>query len=216
MLKIFPFLSFIVGIMLYVGLGCGTDDGPMFDAGADADTDGDGDADSDTDADSDSDTDGDSDKECVPAQCCHPTSCVEKAKAPDCSETGCDASCQPGTLDCGQGFCDDTGGKCAAVIVSELTCGERVQKSNAEIKAVADENVACEKDEECTTIGFGTDCVGGCPMAVAKSGVSAVQAAIDEANGKYCQSYQEDGCPYMTPGCLAPEPACRNKQCVAY
>ncbi len=49
---------------------------------------------------------------CVPAQCCHPTSCVPADQAPDCSETFCTLECRPGTLDCGQGSCQAVEGKC--------------------------------------------------------------------------------------------------------
>jgi hypothetical protein len=51
---------------------------------------------------------------CVPASCCHPTSCVSAAEAPDCSAVSCDASCQEGTLDCGYGHC---------VVSEDGTCG---------------------------------------------------------------------------------------------
>ncbi|MEK6903516.1 MAG: hypothetical protein AABW64_02620 [Nanoarchaeota archaeon] len=42
------------------------------------------------------------DSDCVPAQCCHPTSVVNKQYAPDCTAVLCDQSCE-GTLDCGKG-----------------------------------------------------------------------------------------------------------------
>ena len=42
------------------------------------------------------------DSDCVPAQCCHPTSVINKQYAPNCSAVLCDASCQ-GPLDCGTG-----------------------------------------------------------------------------------------------------------------
>jgi hypothetical protein len=51
---------------------------------------------------------------CVPATCCHPTSCVPAAEAPDCSDVACDGvECQPGSLDCDQGRCIvNEDGKC--------------------------------------------------------------------------------------------------------
>ena len=52
--------------------------------------------------------------ECVPAQCCHPISCVEKSQAPDCSGKFCTQECAPGSLDCGQGSCKAIKGKCEA------------------------------------------------------------------------------------------------------
>lgn len=44
--------------------------------------------------------------ECVPDQCCHPTGCVLVQWAPDCSGIICSEECQPGTLDCGCGYCE--------------------------------------------------------------------------------------------------------------
>lgn len=56
------------------------------------------------------------DSDCVPASCCHPTSCVPRQQRPDCSAVSCTQECRPGTLDCGQGYCDCQAGRCAAVI----------------------------------------------------------------------------------------------------
>ncbi len=53
--------------------------------------------------------------ECVPAQCCHPTSCVLKDKAPDCDGMMCTMECKPGTMDCNQGQCEYINGKCEAI-----------------------------------------------------------------------------------------------------
>lgn len=56
------------------------------------------------------------DGECVPEQCCHPTSCTRAVAAPDCSETMCTMECAPGTMDCGQGECKCLDGMCEAVL----------------------------------------------------------------------------------------------------
>ncbi len=56
------------------------------------------------------------DSDCVPAQCCHPTSCVNKNYAPDCSGIFCTMECKPDTLDCGQGKCVCINNKCEAEI----------------------------------------------------------------------------------------------------
>ena len=45
------------------------------------------------------------DEDCVPAQCCHPTSCINKDYKPDCSGIVCTMECAPNTMDCGQGKC---------------------------------------------------------------------------------------------------------------
>jgi hypothetical protein len=54
-----------------------------------------------------------SDSDCVPAQCCHATSCVPKAQAPNCEGTFCTMECRSGTIDCGGG-CACEGKKCVA------------------------------------------------------------------------------------------------------
>jgi len=53
-----------------------------------------------------------SDDQCVPAQCCHPTSCVPINQAPDCEGVACTTECREGTIDCDQGSCTCTDGKC--------------------------------------------------------------------------------------------------------
>jgi len=45
------------------------------------------------------------DLDCAPAQCCHPTSCINKDYKPDCSGIVCTMECAPDTMDCGQGKC---------------------------------------------------------------------------------------------------------------
>ena len=56
------------------------------------------------------------DADCVPAECCHPTSCVAANQAPDCADVICTLECRPNTMDCGQGHCACQDGQCAAII----------------------------------------------------------------------------------------------------
>src|SRR3989344_741492 len=44
-----------------------------------------------------------SNNDCIPASCCHATTCTNKEKAPICDRILCTQQCVPGTLDCGQG-----------------------------------------------------------------------------------------------------------------
>lgn len=60
------------------------------------------------------------DVDCVPAQCCHPTSCINEKYAPDCSGVSCTLECQPNTLDCNQGYCACINGQCTAVFSDGL------------------------------------------------------------------------------------------------
>lgn len=55
------------------------------------------------------------DEECVPASCCHASSCVNKKNAPKCEEVMCTMECRLGSIDCGQGSCKCVDKKCVAV-----------------------------------------------------------------------------------------------------
>jgi hypothetical protein len=54
--------------------------------------------------------------DCVPAQCCHPTSCVNQASITVCNLM-CTASCE-GPLDCGAGSCGCRNGRCSVIPAS--------------------------------------------------------------------------------------------------
>jgi hypothetical protein len=53
-------------------------------------------------------------EDCVPAQCCHPTSCTGTATAPHCGNVMCTMSCE-GPIDCGAGSCGCVNGKCGII-----------------------------------------------------------------------------------------------------
>ncbi len=59
------------------------------------------------------------DADCVPAGCCHSTSCVPLAEAPNCEEVACTAECRPGTLDCGGRCVCTADGQCTAKLKDE-------------------------------------------------------------------------------------------------
>jgi hypothetical protein len=56
------------------------------------------------------------DADCIAAECCHPTSCINTDYKTNCKDTMCTMSCEPGTLDCGQGSCLCVDNKCTAQI----------------------------------------------------------------------------------------------------
>lgn len=56
------------------------------------------------------------DNDCVPASCCHASSCTLKSNEPNCAGISCTMDCKPNTLDCGQGSCSCIDGKCKAVL----------------------------------------------------------------------------------------------------
>jgi putative hemolysin len=53
------------------------------------------------------------DSDCVASTCCHATSCVARAVAPNCSSRYCTLDCKPNTLDCGQASCLCVNNKCS-------------------------------------------------------------------------------------------------------
>jgi len=57
------------------------------------------------------------DSDCVPAVCCHADDAVNGQYAPDCSDVLCSQSCEPDTLDCGQGEIRCIDNTCTAVIL---------------------------------------------------------------------------------------------------
>jgi len=59
------------------------------------------------------------DSDCVPAQCCHATSAINKLYAPDCSDAACSIECVKNTLDCGQGTVTCNNGICAVKITKK-------------------------------------------------------------------------------------------------
>jgi hypothetical protein len=56
------------------------------------------------------------DGDCIPANCCHPTDCVNIANRPDCKGIMCTEECKSGTMDCGQGHCACVNNECKAII----------------------------------------------------------------------------------------------------
>ncbi len=56
------------------------------------------------------------DSECVANICCHAKDAVNKQHAPDCKSVMCTMSCEPGTLDCGQGEAKCVEKQCRVVI----------------------------------------------------------------------------------------------------
>ena len=56
------------------------------------------------------------DEDCVPAQCCRPTSCANKDFKPDCRDIAYTLECKLGTMDCDQGCYASINDECKAII----------------------------------------------------------------------------------------------------
>ena len=70
------------------------------------------------------------DQDCVPALCCHPTSCTSKVAAPSCDNVRCTMSCE-GPIDCGAGSCGCVNGKCGIVAPTD----QAAQKTSVKLEA---------------------------------------------------------------------------------
>jgi hypothetical protein len=55
------------------------------------------------------------DSDCVAKEACHPKNCVNKAHVENEKIFICSAVCEPGSLDCDQGYCSCLNNKCNAV-----------------------------------------------------------------------------------------------------
>jgi hypothetical protein len=60
------------------------------------------------------------DADCMPAQCCHPTTCVNQQEAIHVCNLLCTATCE-GPLDCGAGSCGCVNGRCSVVPATSTT-----------------------------------------------------------------------------------------------
>tara|TARA_Y100000310_G_C20606398_1_gene775701 strand:- start:544 stop:807 length:264 start_codon:yes stop_codon:yes gene_type:complete len=56
------------------------------------------------------------DTDCVKKTCCHASEAVNKKYGPNCKNKLCTMSCEPGTIDCGQGKIKCVSGACRAVL----------------------------------------------------------------------------------------------------
>ena len=54
------------------------------------------------------------DEDCVPLQCCHADTCVNKDKKQKCIGVACTLDCS-GPLDCGAGYCGCVNNKCQVI-----------------------------------------------------------------------------------------------------
>lgn len=65
------------------------------------------------------------DSDCAPAECCHPNSCVQASKKPNCEGVFCTEECVPGTMDCGCGTCARVDGRCRVDFIESDVCLKR-------------------------------------------------------------------------------------------
>jgi len=62
------------------------------------------------------------DSDCIPEQCCHPSSCINKEVEPDCAGIACTEECRIGTMDCGCGKCGCMDNECIVLRNRDRSC----------------------------------------------------------------------------------------------
>lgn len=88
-----------------------------------------------------------------------------------------------------------------------------MEKSQELIRKMVDRSRRCVRDEDCRRVDTNTECFGTCGAFVNKKRASLVGRAMRYIDHKVCSTYQDDGCPYATPGCLFQQPACVGGVC---
>ncbi len=86
--------------------------------------------------------------DCVPAECCHATSCVSKSQAPDCAGEMCTMNCAPGTMDCGGG-CECQNKQCVAILAGEGEIVEEPETSLSNAHWLCEDGSWKESPEQC-------------------------------------------------------------------
>ena len=71
-------------------------------------------------------------EDCVPAQCCHPTSCTSRPAKQPCNMM-CTMICE-GPIDCGAGSCGCVNGRCS-VVAAQTTVSQTGQKVSVRLEA---------------------------------------------------------------------------------
>ena len=140
------------------------------------------------------------DADCVPDQACHPTRCTLKAQGSPSCRLVCDASCQPATLDCGQGSCACQSGRC--VTAMNPVCGDGVCNG-------------CEACDSCPA-----DC-GACGQCTVDADCAAspvchpTTCTLSAQVSASCKLTCDGSCSPGTLDCGQGKCACQSGQCVA-
>jgi hypothetical protein len=96
----------------------------------------------------------------------------------------------------------------------ELSCRERLNKVEKVVGRRGDRGARCREDTDCVQVATTTDCRGTCGVVVNWRAARRLEKQVSSLNRKVCADYQADGCPFLTPSCIAVEPACIEKRCV--
>ena len=98
---------------------------------------------------------------------------------------------------------------------STVSCGAASAQAEASVQSVADGNLTCLTDADCTVVTFAALCFDACTRVVNQTGVDAVNAAIAKVNAGPCATFASEGCQVERPPCVPPQPArCNAGKCI--
>ena len=136
---------------------------------------------------------------------------------PDCIEPnpGCvDGKCvylKPGAPSCPPGmYLPYGGGDCTSA-----TCDNMSGSVSKAIQSAVADAKKCTADAQCIIVGTGQSCWGDCGSAIHMDHKAAVEEVVAWVDEYICDANDYAGkCGYMTPGCMAPDPGCKDGLCV--
>jgi hypothetical protein len=92
-------------------------------------------------------------------------------------------------------------------------CERRLRVSQQKIKRLVRRANRCDADDQCVRVDTSTQCQGSCGAWVNGLYEVPVKRIINRVDERICEGYQEAGCPYATPACLAQHGVCRRGHC---
>ena len=93
------------------------------------------------------------------------------------------------------------------------SCRERVEKVSKLIRAAVERTNGCDEDRDCVLVNTDTECGGTCGEYVNRDLAKHFMKAVAWFDRKVCSEYQDDGCPFATPGCLVTVGRCVDHRC---
>jgi len=85
-----------------------------------------------------------------------------------------------------------------------VACDELQTSASEMVGKAFDDNRACQVASDCVELAFQASCFDSCSRAVAKTGMAAVQAAIDAVEAQQCAQANNNGCRVEVPPCVPP------------
>jgi len=97
----------------------------------------------------------------------------------------------------------------------QASCTAIEDASRAAVLPAIQANLACKTAADCTTARLAASCFESCYAVIAKSGLAALQLAVDAVETNHCADYHTGGCTLVEPPCVppAPEPYCTAGVC---